>query len=185
MSKVVDAVPPASHHAGMTGPLEQPVGSHDGPQTHHSRPCPLPDSLDMSVQYIPGCSHRAHCAPQTSRGLHAARQGGSPSRTRRTEPEFSKGSEARSHVVLLMTHLRQPHRPPEQNQLSSQNLNEGPRKESREHGLGGRQEKNGPRVGGFVGEIASPFGTLKISWSLTFQLSFICRMSLPFFQRFS
>lgn len=185
MSKVVNAVPPASHHAGMKGPLGQPVDSHDGPQTHHSRPCPLPDSLDMSVQYIPGCPHRAHCAPQTSRRLRAARQGGSPSRTWRTEPEFSKVLEARSHVVVFTTHLRQPYRPPEQNQLSSENLNEGPRKDSQEHGLGGRQEENGPRVGGFVGETASPFGTLKISLSLTFQLSFICRMSLPFSQWFS
>lgn len=46
------------------------------------------------------------------------------------------------------THLRQPHSHWEQNELSSENPNAGPRKDSRERGRGGSQEKKGPSASG-------------------------------------
>lgn len=52
----------------------------------------------------------------------------------------------RSPLVVLMTYLRKLHSCLRQNQLSSENLNEGPRREKGERGLGS-EGKKGPSVG--------------------------------------
>lgn len=170
----------------MKGLPGQPAGVHQGPQTGHSRPCCLTDIVGTSVECSSECPPRPPPDPAVHpRPLAAlcSKRRRVPALTQWTEPERPQASEARSHVLVFVTPTYGSHTAIGSRMNSVQRI----RMRAREKTAGSvdGEEVKRKRVQVLVGKIASLFGTLKISLPFTFQLSFFCRMFLPFSQWFS